>query len=122
MRKIKILLLAASILIIPAVSFAAFLPLVPCNKAADCNFGALLTLVNNIINYMLLLAVPIAAIMFAYAGFIMITAGGESAGAKTKAKSIIVNTVIGFIIALAAWLVVKLILSTLGFSPENPLF
>lgn len=102
------------ILATPAVSLAD--GLVPCNTAADCNFSALLQLVNNVINYLLLLTVPIAAIMFAYAGFIMVTAGEESAGAKTKAKSIIKDAVLGLIIALAAWLIVKLILTTLGFS------
>lgn len=97
----------------PTLSFAD--GLVPCNTAETCDFNALLALVNNVINYMILLTVPIAAIMFAYAGFLLVTSGGESASAKTKAKSIFWNAVIGLIIALAAWLIVKLILTTVGF-------
>lgn len=59
------------------------------------------------------MAVPIAAIMFAYAGFIMVTAGGESSSAKTKAKDIFLNTLIGLVLALAAWLIIKLLLNIL---------
>ena len=98
----------------PVFSLAA--GLVPCDTAEACNFDALIALVNKVINYILLLAIPIAAIMFTYAGFLLVTAGGESAGAKTKAKTIFTNAVWGLIIALAAWLIVKLILTTVGFS------
>ncbi|MFA6301173.1 MAG: pilin [Candidatus Paceibacterota bacterium] len=112
----KILIITGIFLmfLMPALSSAV---LVPCDNSAGqpCNFSALLQLVNSVIDYLLLLAMPIAAIMFAYAGFLLVTAGGESAGAKTKAKSIFINAVFGFIIALAAWLIVKLILTTLGF-------
>lgn len=110
--KFLIYVLLFLIFIVPVLSSAD--GLVPCNDSS-CGFTDLMTLVNNVINAILLLAAPIAAIMFAYAGFLLVTAGGESAGAKTKAKSIFTNAVFGFIIALAAWLVVKLILTTLGF-------
>jgi hypothetical protein len=62
------------------------------------------------------MVIPIAAIMFAYAGFLMVTAGGEAAHARTKAKSIFTNAVIGLIIAVACWLIIKTILSILGFN------
>ena len=111
-------------LIMPALSSAD--GLVPCNNNSatitptdgsapivptPCNFNALLALVNGVINFILYsMVIPIAAIMFAYAGFTMVTAGGEAAHARTKAKEIFSNTVIGLIIAMAAWLIVKLIL------------
>lgn len=132
MKKITTYILFISIvliLIIPVASLAQA-PLVPCNNnsgsvtnsdgttslATPCNFNALMTLVNNIINFILVyMTVPIAAIMFAYAGFELVTAGGESAHARTKAKSIFTNAVIGLVIAIACWLVVHSILSILGF-------
>ena len=54
--------------------------------------------------------------MFAYAGFLLVTAGGEAAGARTKAKSIFTNAVIGLLLAVAAFLIVRTILSILGYS------
>lgn len=135
MKKIIISLLFVailSVLIMPAVSLAQNAPLVPCNNnsgtmvtttdsngniiASPCNFNAFMHLINNIINFILVyMTVPIAAIMFAYAGFELVTAGGESAHARTKAKNIFTNAIIGLVLALAAWLVVHTILSILGF-------
>ena len=82
-----------------------------------CGWNDLMALVNNVINFILyFMAIPIAAIMFAYAGFLMVTAGGEAAGARTKAKSIFTNAIIGLILATACWLIIKLILGILGYS------
>lgn len=89
--------------------------LVPACPAGGCGFDELMKLINKVINFLLFtIAVPLAAIIFAYAGFLLITAGGDPAKA-TKAKAIIKNLLIGFIIALAAWLIINTILSTLGF-------
>jgi hypothetical protein len=107
-------------LIMPAFSLAADTPLVPCGTEANpapCDFNALMALVNTVIHFILFyMAIPIAAIMSAYAGFLMVTAGGEAAGARTKAKSIFTNALIGLVIACAAWLIIKLILSILGYN------
>ena len=125
-KKILIILFIFSILTLPAFSLAAWTPgnpLVPCGiadsagKITACDFNALMTLVNNVITFILYyMAIPIAAIMFAYAGFLLVTAGGEAAGARTKAKSIFTNAVIGLILAVACWLIIKLILTILGWN------
>jgi len=118
-KKILISLSIFLMLIMPAFSLAADTPLVPCGTEANpapCDFNALMALVNTVIHFILFyMAIPIAAIMSAYAGFLMVTAGGETAGARTKAKSIFTNALIGLIIAAAAWLIIKLILSILGY-------
>lgn len=102
------------LILIPAVSFAA--GLVP-DCSPKCQWNDLLKMVNNIITFVLFyMAVPIAAIMFFYAGILLITSAGESSEAKTKAKSIFFNTVMGLIIALAAWLIIKTLLSILGYN------
>ena len=105
------------ILFAPIISFAA--PLVPCGTTSNpkpCTFNDALTLVNNIIIFIFeFLAIPIAAIMMVYAGFLLITAGGESAGAKTKAKNIFTNAVVGLAISAAAVLIVKAILGFMGY-------
>ncbi|HEY4513447.1 MAG TPA: hypothetical protein VJH06_02970 [Candidatus Paceibacterota bacterium] len=114
------------VLLMPALSLAD--GLVPCTNTPDpvtgiisdtskCDFTALMALVNKVITFILVdLALPIAAIMFAYAGFLMITAGGESAHAKTKAKNIFTNAIIGFILAVACWLIISTILTIMGFN------
>lgn len=85
-------------------------------KFADpCNFNALMVLINRVIDFALFyLATPLAAVIFAYAGFLLITSGG-SQEKMTKAKHILGNVLIGYVIALAAWLIVNTILNTLGF-------
>ena len=81
----------------------------------NCGFNELLDMINKIINFVLLvLAVPIAAIMFAYAGFLLVFSGGE-AGKRTKAKDIFLNVVIGLVVVAACWLIVHTLLNIVGF-------
>jgi len=88
--------------------------LVPACPTGGCGFDQLMTLINKVIKFLLVdIATPLAAIVFAYAGFLLITAGGDP-GQVTKAKSIIKNLLIGFVIALAAWLIINTILTGLG--------
>jgi hypothetical protein len=100
--------------------------LVPCTNTPDatsgkvpnadrCDFYAFMVLLNKVINFLLFtLAVPIAAIMFAYAGFLMVTSGG-STESRSKAKSIFSNALIGFLLAAGAWIIVKGLLIAVGF-------
>jgi hypothetical protein len=91
--------------------------LVP-NCAPDCNFNDLITLVNKVISFLLFyLATPLAGIIFAWAGFIYITSGGDTSKIK-KAKTMLTNVLVGYVIALAAWLIVKTILNILGVDPS----
>lgn len=85
-----------------------------------CNFDSAMQLTNNVIDFLLkYLATPLAAIALCYAGAILIFSGG-SGEKKTKAKRIILNVIIGYIIALAAWLIIHTILyDALGFKGET---
>jgi hypothetical protein len=90
--------------------------LVTCTE--NCGFNEFLALVNRVIRFILFnLAVPISAIMFAYAGFLMVTSGGSTESRK-KAKSVFTSTAIGLVCAAGAWLIVKTLLSILS-SPET---
>lgn len=92
--------------------------LVPCD-GVNCDFKAFMNLINKIIKFILFdMVVPIAAIMFVYAGFLLVTAGGETAGARTKAKTIFTNAIIGLVLAMAAWLIIRTILLILGYSGD----
>jgi hypothetical protein len=108
-------------LVLPALSLAQeSKPIVPPCPDEGCGFKEFIDLINNVIEFILFkMAIPIAAIMFAYAGFLMVTAGGEAAHARQEAKEIAMNTVIGLIFAAAAFLIVKTILSILGYTDAS---
>lgn len=105
---------AAGMVLVPGYLFAA--GLVPCS-GADCDFNDLITLIKNVVDFLIFkLAVPLAAISFAVAGVIILTAGGNESKAE-QGKEIAWSVVIGLIIALSAWLVVTAILAGLGATP-----
>ena len=55
----------------------------------------------------------IAALVFAYAGFLILTAGGNESKME-KGRGMFMPVVWGFVWMLSAWLIVKLILIGLG--------
>lgn len=112
-----------TVLCMPLVTEAV---LVPCGVTDDqvlltnptygepCTFTHFMFMINKIITFVIMdLALPIAAIMFAYAGFVLVTAPGDES--RTKAKNIFLNTLIGLILAVGAWLIVKTFLSFAGY-------
>ena len=119
MKKITrylISLLVFLILIMPIFSRAQSTGLVPCTEGKACNFDMLMKLVSNVLDFIFkFMVIPIAAIMMAYAGFELVTSGG-STEKRGVAKKIFWNSVIGLAIATLAWVLVKLILTTLGFT------
>ena len=81
----------------------------------QCGFDDLLLMVNNLVHFVLFsLALPISAIAFAYAGFLLVTSGGN-AEQKGKAIKVFKNVGIGLVVAAAAWLIVSVLLSVMGF-------
>ena len=112
MKKILNFFLVLAVIAIPLYAHAID-PLVTCT-GTECGWKELMTMVNTVINFLLFyMAIPIAAIMFTYAGFMMITAAGGEA--KTKGKTVFFNTVIGLLLALASWLIIKTILTIMGW-------
>lgn len=115
---IFLIIFLLSFAVFPSFSLAQSNVLVPCGTTANptsCGFNDLLNMVNKVINFILIyMAVPIAAIMFAYAGFLLVFSGGEPAK-RTKAKDVFVNVAIGLVIIAACWLIVHTILSIVGF-------
>jgi hypothetical protein len=81
-----------------------------------CGFDHIFELINNIVNFLLFtLALPLAAILFAYAGFLFMFSGMQPEQ-RTKAKKIFGNVAFGFILAVAAWVIVHTILTILGYN------
>src|SRR5680860_1059966 len=68
----------------------------PLGETSDIN-----ALVKNIINFLIILAIPITAILIVYAGFLYITSAGNDEKVKTAQKALI-WAIIGFAIVLVA--------------------
>src|SRR3989339_245767 len=104
-------------------SGSGFFGLVPCGTERDaddkitnpCGFNHILDLINKVVKFIFLdLVIPIAALAFAYAGFELLTSGGETSK-REKAKKTFTNVAIGLVIAVAAFLIVQTILSIAGY-------
>ncbi len=98
--------------------------IIPCDgtPASPCGFPELMILIQRIINYLLFyMVLPIAAILCAYIGFLFVTSGANP-GNRQKAKDMIPKFLFGLVIALAAWLIVKVILTTLGYDDSTGAF
>lgn len=81
-----------------------------------CGFDYFMTMLNYIIDWSLkYLATPIFAILFMYAGFLYISEASNP-GNKAKAKKMMKNALIGYLLILSAWLIVDTIFKGLGFT------
>ncbi|MBI1974398.1 MAG: hypothetical protein HYS51_00860 [Candidatus Zambryskibacteria bacterium] len=91
--------------------------LIVCNgtDADPCTFAKLMELAQHLINWMITLSTFFAVAAFAYAGFLLLTSGGNEA-TKNKAKDIFTKVLIGYLWILGAWLLVYTI-STILLRP-----
>lgn len=87
-----------------------------------CTFNDLIQLIKNVIQFLLFsIATPLIALILMYTGYLYLTAGGSSSQTE-KVRHILFNAVIGYVVALAAWLIVKTILSSLNIDPTIETF
>lgn len=82
-------------------------------KGKICGFNEAITLIQRVIEYIFILVLPIMAIVFAYAGYLYLTSGGNSTK-KDAAKNAMTSAIIGVVIIMAAWLIVKTIVVSIG--------
>jgi hypothetical protein len=90
--------------------------IIVCDNPPKCDLDDLIATVNKIINFLVVIAASVVAMMFCYAGFIYLTAGGDTGKAK-KAKEVFTSTAVGFVIILAGWLIIKFVLQ--GFEADK---
>lgn len=115
-KRFVLITLVIGFIFIPslALAFSLLDPLVQCgdNTTESCGFKQFIELIDRIIDWLLLITVPISTLLFAYAGGLYLTSGGNEAQIS-KATGIFKNVFWGIVIALAAFLIVKLIVNTL---------
>ena len=118
LKKILPVLFLFLIFIIPILTFAQTQesPIIP-NCSPNCGYQDLLQLVNNIIKWIILISVPVAAGVFAWAGFIYMTTGAMDQ--KSYAKDMIWKVFKGLVFILAAWLIVGTIIKALLKDPSS---
>ena len=107
----------------PLVASAQLGGLVPC-EGTDCGPCHVVLLGQNIISFLIGVSVFIAVGLFVYAGFIMVTAGGDP-GKVSRSKGIFASVAIGLILVLVAWLAIDTLMKNLfnqdAFGPWNKL-
>ncbi len=85
----------------------------------SCGFCDILVVAQNIIVYLTEISATISAGMIVYGALRMMVAGG-SEGGVSAARQTMINAAIGFVITLAAWIVVNTLLSLLSGSVSFP--
>lgn len=83
----------------------------------ECGWNDFLDLISRIMKYLIFISASIATLMFAYAGFLMLTAFGDS-GKVEQGHKIFSTTMTGIIIVMLAWLIIATILKILQVGPD----
>lgn len=93
--------------------------LVPCGGEGqpDCGLCHLFQLINNILNWVLFVLIPIIAPIFVVIGGIYLLIARGDPGLFSQGKSVLTAAVIGLIIVYTAWVVLMTILNFLGVAP-----
>lgn len=93
--------------------------LVPCENT--CDFNDILQLINNLITFLITtLFIPIIILLFMYAGFKYITAEGNPSKIANL-KKMVWHIIVGMLLVLCSWLIVKTILSILSSNESGAL-
>lgn len=86
--------------------------IIPC--VDKCNVESVFLLINNVIKFFFTdILIPLVVIMLVYVGFGYLTAGGD-VGKKVKLVGLLKHIILGIVLILSAWLIVKIILTGLG--------
>ena len=96
----------------PIIAFAA--GLVPCGGAGEpmCQSCHVIELIHLVVQWLVAILTIITSLIVAFAGLRLVTSFGN-ASAMQQAKSLISNSLIGFAIVLAGWLMIDLVLKSL---------
>lgn len=88
-----------------------------CYCCGNCGFNDIVNIFINAADYLFGILGALALLFFIYGGVIWLTAGG-SAGQIDKGKKILLGALIGMLLALGAWLIIKFLVTALGVTTE----
>jgi hypothetical protein len=117
MKKALMLLPVLFVLLLPAVTQAGLVPCTGVDVAGGmtiptCQACDLVTLINNVVTWLVGVLSIIFAIIFVVAGYRMVASGGN-VSEKQAAQKMITNAFIGFVLVLAGWLLTDLVMKML---------
>ncbi len=85
--------------------------IIPCTD--KCTFTSVFALLNNFLTFFIkTLLIPIFVAIIMYAGYKYMAAGANG-GAKANVKKMLGNIVLGVVLILCSWLIVRTIMTTL---------
>jgi hypothetical protein len=115
MKRYQLLTAATSVVLLtPTFAAAISLPTIVQCTGINCTCEDLIKTAQNILNLAIYLAVFFSAILFAVAGWYLMTGHNNAIPGDVKTgKSILWNVIIGLVIMLAAWLIVQSIFAGL---------
>ncbi len=89
--------------------------LVPCGTSTTsaCTWCHLMQLIKNIIDLLMSIVFPLAAVMIVIGGITIATAGG-STERVARGRQIVTAAVIGILIALLSWLIIDTIIKVVA--------
>jgi hypothetical protein len=111
MRFLGRFLLALLISMVPFAVLYAAGGLVPCD-GPECDICSIVALAQKIMQFLIAACFILATIMFVWAGITILT-NADNPGKRSEGKSMFANVLIGFIILLAAWLIVDTVMKVL---------
>lgn len=95
-----------------------FGPIVPNSSTCAAGWAMLITVINNLISFLITIAIVfVAPLMIAYAGFLFVVNPVRPEGIG-QAKTILQNTIIGIVLALAGYLIVAALMAVL-YNPSE---
>jgi len=95
--------------------------LVPCWGDTECTICDLVVLTQNLINWFVFMVSIVAALLFTNAGILYVTSPGNP-GNIGRAHRIFLNTLVGLLIVIAAWLGINIVFKSAysgAFGPWN---
>lgn len=97
----------------------------PQTVATQCKLPQFFILINNIIKVIIRLTLIIVPVLIAFGGIVILTAGGSSERVG-QGKAMITAAVVGLVIVLLSFVILKLIFLALGvnsqFVPQGQIF
>lgn len=104
--------IVVALLLLPTVTFGADPGGIVTCTGPDCNLCTLVEMINAIVAWLFGFLTLAAVAILVFAGFKLVLSAGDT-GAMSDAKKMITNVVIGFVIVLAAWLIVDTVMKGL---------
>lgn len=78
-----------------------------------CQVVDMVELVVNVTRWLFMISIPVAVALFLYGGYLIMTSGGAQ-DRVGQGRKVITTAVIGFVIVMVSWLVIRTIFSYLA--------